>query len=140
MDNTAVLISIARKRIHGYILNRLRDNGVDGMATSHGDIIRRLLRQNSMTMGELSFELGKDPSTITTLIKKLVDFGYVRIEKDLRDRRATRVMLTKKGEALKPVYEKISAELYDKIYQGIKDDERKEFRRVLMKIIDNMNK
>ncbi|MFT5873467.1 MAG: DNA-binding MarR family transcriptional regulator [Clostridium sp.] len=76
MDNTIHLIAKVNALASDMILSELKKNGIIGIVTSHGDIIVSLLRNESLRMSELSEKIGKDASTVTSLIKKLNKLGY----------------------------------------------------------------
>jgi len=106
--------------------------------TSHGDIIYALLNQQKMTMAEIAHSIGRDKSTVTTLIDKLVKLGYVVKERDTTDTRVVYVTLTDRGTELKPIFEAISNKVLGTFYNGISENERQELARILDKIYHNL--
>jgi DNA-binding MarR family transcriptional regulator len=138
-DNTLYLIGKVRVLINQFIISELKKKGINGIVPSHGNIILSLLENNSLTMSELADKIGKDPSTITTLVKKLNDFGYTQMIKDEEDKRVNRVSLTSKGKELEEAFIIISEQIHNKQYNNISDDEKEIFRQVLKKMIDNFS-
>ena len=94
-----------------FLTERLREEGLSGLVPSHGDILVQLFGGNAMTMQGLAQAIGRDPSTVTALVRKLAGAGYVATEKSAADRRVTEVTLTGKGAALEEAFRGISAEL-----------------------------
>ena len=139
MDNTVHLVSKLNYLMKQYIVTELEKQGINDIVPSHGDIIASLLKNDSLTMNELALKIGKDPSTVTTLVKKLNVLGYTKVEKDFNDKRANRVSLTLKGKELKPVFLNISENIYNKQYQNIDENEKNIFRNILEKMIQNLN-
>ena len=90
-------------------------------------------------MNDLAERIGKTPQTVTTLVKKLLEMGYVQCEKAAKDRRTTLVSLTAKGESLKDIFAQASAKLYERQYQGMSEEEIREFRRLLLLVWENFN-
>ncbi len=88
-------------------------------------------------MAEIADKIGRDKSTITALVDKLVKLEYVAKEKDTKDTRVVYVTLTSKGEALKPVFEAISAKVLGVFYLHVSETEKKELTRILNKIYMN---
>ncbi|MGQ8872736.1 MarR family winged helix-turn-helix transcriptional regulator [Paenibacillus sp. TSA_86.1] len=131
------LISKIKEKTSRFILNEMAAEGINDLATSHGDIIYALYNHQRLTMAEIAKNIRKDKSTVTALIDKLVRTGYVVKERDATDSRIVHVALTTKGEALKPVFEDISERLLDTFYANITGDEKKELLRILIKIYDN---
>jgi DNA-binding MarR family transcriptional regulator len=115
----------------------MSQNGLDGIVTSHGDILYALLKTPRMTMTEIANKIGKDKSTVTTLIDKLIKLGYVEKERDTQDTRVVYVDLTNKGRELEPVFEAISTKILSVFYSGVSENEKVELSNLLSKIYDN---
>lgn len=133
------LISSIRNGANKYLLAQLNNNGLKGLATSHGDILANLFVTSPMSMQELALKIGKDKSTITTLVDKLVLGGYLIKEKSVVDSRITMVNLTQKGLDLKPTVEKISEDLLNVAYKGFTDEDKQELLRLLLIMEKNFN-
>lgn len=93
------------------IAKLLTDEGLVNLVPSHGDILMQLFTHGEVPMATLADAIGKDPSTVTALVKKLADAGYVKTEKSAADRRVTNVSLTDSGRTLKQSFVRVSQEL-----------------------------
>ncbi|WP_440111356.1 MarR family winged helix-turn-helix transcriptional regulator [Paenibacillus sp. QZ-Y1] len=131
------LLSKIKEKVNRFILAEMARQGIEDLATSHGDIIYALYNNQRMTMAEIAKKIGKDKSTVTALVDKLVRTGYVLKERDAADSRVVHVALTAKGEELKPVFEDISQRMLDMFYADVTDSEKKELLRILVKIHGN---
>ena len=131
------LISKIREKSNRFIMSEMLKHGIEGIVTSHGDIIYALFKKPRLTMAEIAEKIGKDKSTVTALVDKLVRLGYVIKEKDTHDTRVVYVALTHKGNELEPVFEEISSELLDVFYLAISEKEKAELTKVLTKIYNN---
>lgn len=131
------LISKIREKVNRFIVSEMSKYGIDGIVTSHGDIIYALFKNPRMTMAEIAEKIGRDKSTVTALVDKLVRLGYVKKERDTEDTRVVYVYLTEKGNELKPIFEAISSEVLDVFYLYISENEREELVRILNKIYNN---
>jgi len=138
-DNTAHLISKTRRLINEYLTNEMEEAGIHGFVPSHGDIICTLLKHPQMTMTELAEAIRRDRSTVTTLVKKLQQSGYVLLQENPQDTRSRLVSLTDTGRQLKDEFHPISMRLTQSIWQGISKEERMQFRSILDKIIRNFS-
>jgi len=138
-DNTAHLISAVRRAVNAFLVARLEQTGVNGFSPSHGDIIATLLRTGPITMSELARRINRDPSTVTTLVRKLRANGYVGIERSQTDTRQRVVVLTDEGRGLESSFVSISQELADVMWRGVDPDQRAVTRRVLQRILDNVS-
>jgi DNA-binding MarR family transcriptional regulator len=131
------LISKVRQKANGFILSELSGQGIDGLAASHGDILYALFQKRRMTMAEIAGKIGRDKSTVTALVGKLVSFGYVVKERDTQDTRVAYVTLTPQGQELEPVFEAISRRVLERFYANVSESEKQELLRILSKIESN---
>lgn len=131
------LISKIREKVNRLIEAEMSQNGLHGIVTSHGDIIYALLNKPRMTMAEIANKIGRDKSTVTALIDKLVKLGYVVKERDTQDTRVVYVALTSKGDELEPRFEAISTKVLDIFYLGVSENEKEDLTKTLSKIYSN---
>lgn len=132
------LISSIRDRANAFIVEELRKNGVEGLAPSHGSILVNLFVHKSLTMKELSENIGRKKNTVTVLVNKLIEEGYVKKSTDPNDGRISNIELTDKAEFAKPIIEMISDNLINKVYNGIDNNEQEEVVRILGKVFKNL--
>lgn len=136
-NRVAAQISDIRIKINSYLLQELQKNGISGLAPSHGALLNHLFHNKVVTMKDLAIAVRRDKSTVTSLVGKLVAEGYVEKQPSVDDQRSYNVMLSQKGEKLRPVFMEISNTLLSRIWQGVDDTERLEVMRILKKIGDN---
>ena len=55
---------------------------------------------DGLAISALSHRLGLDISTVSRIVDKMSELGFVRKENDLEDRRVNRVILTEQGRAM----------------------------------------
>ena len=132
-------ISKIREKVNRLIEAEMTRNGLEGIVTSHGDIIYALFYQQRMTMAEIASKIGRDKSTVTALVDKLVKFGYVVKERDVQDTRVIYVSLTDMGQELKPTFEAISDKVLGTFYSGVSETEKTELADILDKIDRNLS-
>lgn len=133
------VLSKIRTQANKFIIKKMTDYGVYELAPSHGDIIFTLLSIEKITMKDLAGSIKKDKSTVTVLVEKLVRLGYIKKERDAADNRITYLSLTQKGADLKPMFEDISKNLFDTVYQNIPKEEREALMQSLEKINRNFD-
>lgn len=131
------LISKIREKVNRFIVAEMVKQGLDGIGTSHGDIIYALLQKHRLTMADISARINKDKSTVTALVDKLVRLGLVTKERDQEDTRFVYVTLTEKGRELETVFEAISADMLEQFYRNISEQEQEALLSILMKINNN---
>jgi DNA-binding MarR family transcriptional regulator len=91
-----------------------------------------------ITMGDLSRILGVPFSTATRMVDWLVDNGYVQRLADPEDRRVVRVELTEAGKEPYRAMINLLLESAEQFLNNFSLEERKEFGRLLGKLVDNL--
>jgi len=137
MRDAISLISKVREKVNRFIESEMSKHGLEGIVTSHGDIIYALFKSPRLTMAEIAEKIGKDKSTVTALVDKLARLGYVTKKRDTEDTRVVYVALTYKGNQLKPVFDAISNEVLDTFYLDISEKEKEDLIRILNKVYNN---
>ena len=134
----ANLIAKLRNKINGYIISRLADEGVTGLAPSHGSIFIVLYHDGPQPMLALSEKINRDKSTMTVLIRKLESLGYVEREPDPADGRSSIIHLTEKGFKFRVTFEQISNELIERIWGDTPAKERRKLDEELKRMLERL--
>ena len=137
-DNVIAVISAIREKANKFIIIEMKTNGIEGLVPSHGAILYALFEHKTLTMKDIAKIVNKDKSTVTALVDKLTDLGYIKKEHDPFDNRVTLVSITEKGALLKPTFEDISQKLLSNIYKDIPIQEREQLITSLTKILNNL--
>jgi len=127
-------MSSIRGQAYRFITEELRAYHIQGIAPSHGGILSALFEQRKLPMRSLAARIGRDKSTVTALVDKLIKLGYVKKEKGEEDRRENYIVLTKKGRDLEPVFNELSRTLIRRVYKDVSQEEQ----RVLIGILQRM--
>ena len=90
----------------------------------------------SATVGEIGKRLFLDEGTLTPLLKKMADKGYVTRERLKEDERVTKVTITKAGEDMKEACKDIPSEVAKCIYALDRNDSI-ELYKLLYKLLEN---
>ena len=134
----ASVIAKLRNKINGYIIARLADEGISGLAPSHGAIFIALYHDGPQPMLALSEKINRDKSTLTVLVRKLEALGYVKREPDAADRRSSIIHLTEKGFKFRATFERISDELIDRIWGQTPPKERRKLDEELKRMLERL--
>lgn len=137
-EEFAFEVSRTRALVSSFLTLALERSGLAGLAPSHGDILSQLFACDSISMSELSRRIGRDPSTVTALVKKLVSLGIARTERDPSDRRTVTVSLTDQGRSLSGDLDRISEELRATWMRGIDPDDLRTASCVLAVMRENL--
>ena len=131
------LIASIREKANKLIIQEMSMREMEGLAPSHGDILSALFKYTSLTMKDLAKEINKDKSTVTALVNKLLNLGYIQRTRDLSDSRIVYITLTEKGKNLKKDFQEISDKLIERIYKDISKNEQEVLINILKKIQNN---
>ncbi|MBP2640521.1 MAG: transcriptional regulator [Firmicutes bacterium] len=136
MDERYIITSIGHvhRQANKFIESELRKNEIGGIAPSHGDILFQLYKNESLTMQQLAKLIDRDKSTVTVLVNKLVDLGYISKTLDVHDARVSNLSVTQKGKELRPLFEEISNRLLAKVYSEFTHEEKTILLQLLQKI------
>lgn len=131
------LIALIREQANRFIIQEMSMKEMEGLAPSHGDILSALFEYSSLTMKDLAKKINKDKSTVTALVNKLLNFGYIERIRDIEDSRIIYSTLTEKGENLKADFKEISDKLIERVYKDISKNEQEVDINILTKIHNN---
>ena len=135
MKEMLSLVSKIHEKGNRFIIEKLKNNGAEGLAPSHGDILVCLYKNGKMTMKDIANCIHRTKPTVTVLVDKLEKLGYLKREASVEDSRSTNIVLTQKGEDFKVIFEKISKELNKMLYKNLSPEESELIEKLLKKIL-----
>lgn len=95
-------------------------------------------KEIGVTAVEISERLDMDKPTISGIINRLIDKGYVEKMPNPNDKRSFMLKLTKETKRKLPSLEKINDLVISDAIDGLTDEEIKIFKNIIEKIIKNM--
>lgn len=128
------LISKIHEKGNRFIIEELKNNGVEGLVPSHGDILVCLYKNNKMTMKDIANCIHRTKPTVTVLVDKLEKLGYLKRATSDKDSRSTYVILTQKGEDFKATFDQISNNLNKMLNKNLSENEVKLLEELLKKM------
>lgn len=139
MKRNPILYYIGQIRDKGnkLLIEELEKKGLEGIVPSHGALLMTLYVKGELPMKEIATHIKKDKSTVTALVNKLINYGYIQKKRCMSDSRSTIISLTKKGLEMKASFEDISESLYDKIDNALTKDEKETLTELLFKLNNN---
>ncbi len=133
-------VSKTKKKMSKFIEKKLIEKGIDDLVPSYGNILTVLYDHGgSLSMKEIGALLGKEKSTITTLVNKLEKLGYIEKVKSKEDRRTTYACLTQKGRSIEKTFVDISKDVQSTAYNNFTHEEKSELLRLLKKLNQNFD-
>lgn len=131
-------------KIHEYadrfIIEELKKNNIEGLVPSHGEILLSLYQNDKMMMKDIADKIHRTKSTVTVLVNKLEKSGFVKRENLDTDNRYSYISLTKKGQDFKPIFDKITDNTNEKLYQNILDSEYEVLDKILDRVLENIKR
>ncbi|UZP66699.1 MarR family transcriptional regulator [Desulfovibrio mangrovi] len=138
-DHVVSLLGKVLEKANGLIAAALEERGHPGLVPSHGAILVRLYEQGSLPMGVLAESIGRKKNTVTTLIKKLEEEGYVKRTPSLADSRVSLISLTAKGEAFRSDFLAVSDKLLSAVWGDMEVAEREVLVAGLERLARNLS-
>jgi DNA-binding MarR family transcriptional regulator len=138
-DRFIYLVFTAQQRLRNYLKQALAKEGIKITPAQTG-ILALLLENNGRTMTELSQALSIDNSTITGLVDRLENAGFLKRQPKAEDRRISLIYITPEGdrETRKAII--TLQEVNKEITSGFSTDEIEAFTRVLKSFFTKFNR
>lgn len=92
--SSSIVLKVARQEL----VQRLEEARID--IPPRQFVVLRCMKGRTLTLVEVSREMGLDPSTLAPMIESFVQRGLVQRDRDPHDRRRAPLTLTKAGEEL----------------------------------------
>lgn len=123
----------------GRVFSRLlRDHGLHEINPAQGRILVALWQSDGIPMHELARRTSLGKSTLTAMLDRLEQDGYVERVPAPGDRRTILVRRTLKDEAFRHAFLRVSADMTELFYRGLSEDERDRFEGFLARILANL--
>jgi len=106
-SETGYLLNKAARRWNALFLALLRERAVDDIRPSFGAVLVPLYEEDGLRLGELCRRSGLTKQTMTSLVRRIEQLGYVERRIDPDDRRAVQLYLTPQARKIEPVVEAV---------------------------------
>ena len=116
---------------------KLRRHGIE-LNPAQGRIMFVLWRNDEISITELARQTSLGKSTLTSMLDRLEQSGYVRRVPSPQDRRMILIERTEKDEAFQELYIQVSQEMQALFYDGFSDTEIETFEQFLVRILGNL--
>jgi len=108
-----------------------------GLGSGNHFILMMLYRHDGISQNSIAQHMRVDKALTTRAVRKLMELGYIRREKDESDSRAYRIFLTERGLALKPKIRSILKKWSELLTEGFSTDEKKVAFSFLERMAEN---
>jgi len=128
------LMSGISERIFFSLSSSYKNEGFKDLSPPQGAVLCALGTKIPASMTFISRKILRDRSTVTQIVKRLVECGYVERTKNKDDSRVTEVILTEKGKTARAAVIRSSRKMFKRIYKNTTPEERKLLISLLEKI------
>ncbi|HZD59718.1 MAG TPA: MarR family transcriptional regulator [Anaerolineae bacterium] len=126
--------------LSGRILSRkLKHYKLNEINPGQGRILFALWQGDGITIQELAKKTSLGKSTLTSMLDRLENSGYLVRIPSKEDRRRIVIELTEKDKTLRSIYSQISDEMIDLFYGGFTNKEIEGFESYLKRVLDNLS-
>lgn len=137
INSSISLLSNVHTITADFLTAKLSEQGFKEFASSHGNILFQLSKNEKLSMSDLAKIINRDKSTTTVLVRKLEQEGFIKVEADNKDKRSRNVSLTEEGKKYNSITSEISQELLKTFYKDFSDTEKEQFVNFLERIKKN---
>lgn len=123
------------KKIDKHLSSQLEAYGV---SIPQMFVLTCLYDENGITLKEIGNRTLIDSSSMTVLVDKLEKDNLVERHLDAEDRRAIRVLITEKGQAIAEELVKIGTEFNAQLYDMLGEGNQKEFTHGIKNILNGL--
>ena len=129
------------KQVSGRLLERvLAERGIDAFNGAQGRILYVLWQGDGVPISELSRQTGLAMTTLTSMLDRMETAGLVRRDRDGKDRRKVRIVLTDEARGLQRDFDEVSEELNAIHYEGFSEDEITQLEDYLRRVLANVER
>ena len=126
------------RQVAGRILERMLKNYGIEINSAQGRIMFALWQQDNISINELAKKTQLKKSTLTSMLDRLENMGYIRRQRSKKDRRMILIKRTNKDKTLERKYVEVSEELTMIFYKGLSDSQIDRFEKGLEQILYNL--
>lgn len=101
-------------------------------------VLMRILSHGDLSIGQVAEMTSIEPSTLSHLLRRLDDEGWVKRKRDVKDNRLVLVSLTERGRKFSAMLQPYIREYNDAAIDGIKPDQIALLRSQLENIYQNI--
>jgi DNA-binding MarR family transcriptional regulator len=135
-NNLGWLLAKASQRWNEQLAAAFRDAGFHAVRPSYGSVLVPLFEEDGLRMSELALRSGLSKQAMTTLVRSVEEAGLVSRARDAEDGRAFRIFLTPHGNELRPVAERVLADLSARVGAQLSAGELDTLLMSLRKVVD----
>jgi MarR family transcriptional regulator, organic hydroperoxide resistance regulator len=110
-----------------------------GLTPFHWLVLCCLWQEDGMPTSYIGERLQQVGGTLTGVLDRMEERGFVRRERDRQDRRICRIWLTDAGMELEHVLPQLVADMHEETWEGVSQTDREQFSQLLDRAIANLS-
>lgn len=127
--------------LSGRIFNKLmKEHKNLDINHAQGKILFVISIYKELSINDLCIELSLSKSTLTSMLDRLEDKGYILKRSSEKDKRITLISNTKKADESIHIFNDVITKMNAKFYDGFEEEDIKRFENYLEKIYFNLEK
>lgn len=127
------------KQVQGRIFDvLLQKAGIEEFNGAQGRILYVLWQEDGLPVVELAKRTGLAKTTLTSMLERMEEKGFLKRVPDIKDRRVLRIFLTARAQMLSDKYNQVSYEMSEIFYKDFSEEEVVVFEKMLENILDNL--
>jgi DNA-binding MarR family transcriptional regulator len=135
MSNLSETISYLSDLVEKVLEDTISQSDFSDLTQQQFHYLQVIVRMKNPTLTELADELGLTKPTVTVLVNKLVEKGYITRVKSDEDRRSIHLIINKKGAKVNSLREIAHNRIAEKIKSGFSETETVIFSELLKKLV-----
>lgn len=135
MDNIGQLLIWLQKSHRATIADRI---STLGLYPGQDGLLYHLSQNDGLTMTELVEKLKIKHPTLFTMVDRMETAGLIKKDKDIADKRTSRIFLTNKGKMQVSELSQIWRGIEKKLLKGFSKEEINTAKTILGKLINNL--
>lgn len=127
------------KQVQGRVFDAmLQEAGIEEFNGAQGRILYILWQEDNLPIVELSRRTGLAKTTLTGMLDRMEEKGFLERRFDKKDRRQVRIILSDNARELNDKYNQVSHAMNERFYRGFTDSEIEQFEETLERILRNL--
>ncbi|MBT0878340.1 MULTISPECIES: MarR family transcriptional regulator [unclassified Campylobacter] len=138
MNSSLFLMGRIKELSNELILKELSKRVEFDLSFSHADILNILFDEKEYCMVQIAQKIHRSKATISSLIDKLEQNGYITKSQSSNDSRMYLIKATQKTLDLKPIFEEVSNIVFEKLLKNFSKAEELFLEELLEKMLNNI--
>ena len=126
------------RQVSGRVFERILKEYNIEINSAQGRIMFALWQADGISINELAKKTQLKKSTLTSMLDRLENMGYVRRQRCKEDRRKILIKRTNKDKTLESKYVELSQEITKLFYKGFSKSQIDRFEKDLIQILNNL--